>query len=128
MPRVAALLCLLLTACVDETISGWSDPSTIWHLEKIDGRAVDFPATIAFPSEGVARGEGPCNAFRARQTEVYPWFGIDGLTATRRACPALAEERAFFEALGSMTLAEATARVLILSDGAGGAMVFRATR
>lgn len=127
MVRAALILPLLLWSCKDETVSGWSDPTTIWTLEEMAGAPVPFAATLSFPEEGVVRGRGPCNRFSARQIHPYPWIGIDALAATRVACPDLAGERAFFAALRRMTLVEASDAVLILTDGAGGEMVFRAT-
>ena len=45
---------------------------------------------------------------------------------TRRACPELPEETAFFKALEQMTLAEVVGETLILSNTEGGEMVFEA--
>ncbi|TFL17471.1 META domain-containing protein [Jannaschia formosa] len=126
MLRIALLLPLLLMACKDETVSGWSDPSTTWLLQEIDGTPFTARATLTFPEEGAVRGEGPCNLYTAQQTQPYPWLGMDRFVATRRACPDLPAESAFFSALLSMTLVEASDSVLILGNDAGGEMVFRA--
>ena len=50
---------------------------------------------------------------------------IEDVAATKRACPDLAAENAYFTALQSMTLSEVLGNVLILSNDAGDEMVFR---
>ena len=120
------LLPLLLAACAgDETVSGYAGTDATWRLAELHGAPFAPPATLRSPAEGEVAGEGPCNAFRAPQAEPYPWIRIGPIAATRRACPALAEERRFFAALEAATLAEASDAVLILTDEAGREMVFR---
>ena len=115
-----------LTACAaDETISGYADPSAIYALQTINGAPFNATATITFPEEGQARGTGPCNTWAATQTVPYPWFELGPMRVTRRACPNLDAERQFFENLRQMTLAEVTGDILILSNTAGGEMLFR---
>lgn len=123
---IAVLLALPAACAGDETISGYADPGAIYVLAEIDGAPFPARATIAFPDEGRAAGDGPCNRWSAAQTAPYPWFGLGPVAATRRACPDLAAEGAFFEALGAMTLAEVQGPVLILSNEAGREMAFRA--
>jgi len=71
-------------------------------------------------------GAMPRNFLSGALTVPLPWFGVEGVAATKRACPELAEEAAFFAALERMTLAEVAGSVLILSNDAGEEMVFRA--
>lgn len=125
------MLCALpfafaLGFCPDETISGHSGTSVRWRLTELDGAVFTASATVAFPEEGAVTGNGPCNAFIAAQTLPYPWIAIEGIAATRRACPDLDAEAAYFAALESMTLAEVGGDVLILSTTEGRQMVFAA--
>ena len=123
--RALLALPLLLAGCgPDETISGYVDRDAAWRLVELDGAPFVARATVRFPAQGEVTGDGPCNGFRATQTAPYPWFELDAVAATRRACPALAAEGRFLAALEAMTLAEATDRLLILSNGAGREMVF----
>ena len=128
MTRTIPSLCFLLlaAACMaDETISGFADPSADYVLEGLDGRGFAAAAVIRFPEEGQVTGRAPCNAFGGEQTAPYPWFELGPVRATRAACADMAAERAFFEALGAMTLAEVNGPVVILSNEAGREMVFR---
>lgn len=125
-PAAAAFVAGLAACNGDETISGYADPDAIYRLEELFGDPFPAQATISFPEEGRIAGEGPCNRFSAAQRVPYPWFEAGQVVATRRACPDLAAETAFFAALGAMTLAEISGPVLILSDEAGRQMVFRA--
>lgn len=112
--------------CPDETISGYADRSATYRLEELGGTAVTGRATIRFPAEGEVAGDGPCNAFRGRQTIAYPWIEMTGLASTRRACPDLALEAGYFDMLDRATLAEVSGDVLLLSDDGGLLAVFRA--
>jgi heat shock protein HslJ len=58
----------------------------------------------------------------------YPWFEAGDIAVTRRACPDLAAETAFFDALADMTLAEVAGDALILSTPDGREMVFTRTQ
>jgi len=116
-----------LTACAaDESISRYADTDAIYHLIELDSAAFDGRATIAFPEAGRVTGQAPCNTYSGAQTSPYPWFNVDGVAATRMACPALDAEQAFFEALTAMELAEVAGNTLILSDTTGRSMVFEA--
>ena len=125
--RCAALvLALAATACADETISGYADPSATYVVTEIDGAPFAPRATIAFPEQGTARGEGPCNSWSASQTAPYPWIELGPILATKRACADLPDEARFFDALGGMRIAEVSGPVLILIGENGRQMVFAA--
>ncbi len=126
MRPLSILFLLGLLGCADETISGYADPDAVYRLAEIDGTPFEPRATIAFRIEGMAEGEAPCNAWSATQSVPYPWFEIGPIAATKRACPNLAAEAAFFETLGQMSLAEVQGPILILSNDAGREMVFEA--
>lgn len=126
--RCQAILAALaaLAGCADETISGFAGPGAVYRLEELNGVRFTALATISFPEKGRAGGQGPCNAWSAGQNAPYPWFELGPIAATRRACPDLAREAAFFDALSAARFAEVSGGVLILSNEAGGEMVFRA--
>jgi heat shock protein HslJ len=127
MPGFFLTLPVLLAAYLrDETVSGYALRDTDYMLSEIDGAAPPARATIAFPGRGRITGEGPCNRYAAVQTAPYPWFVLDELSSTKRACAELEFEHTYLTALGEMTLAEAMGPVLILSNDAGREMVFRA--
>ena len=127
MKFVSVLIAALtLTACSrDESISKFVDTLAVYHLVELDGEAFQSTATISFPEEERVVGQAPCNRYFATQTVPYPWFGLEGIGATRMACPDLAQETIFFEALGGMTLAEVLGDTLILSNSVGRKMVFQ---
>lgn len=127
MLRLFLTLPILLTACLkDEGVSGYADRGAVYRLTELNGAPFPARATIGFPGPGEVRGAAPCNSFRARQTAPLPWFRLEDLAATERGCADLPAEAAFFEALRSMTLAEVSGDVLLLSNDAGGEMVFSA--
>ncbi|PWE32535.1 META domain-containing protein [Maritimibacter sp. 55A14] len=126
MLRFALPLLLGLSFCDrDETVSGYAGTDQGWILAEIDGTAFPARATLHFPEEGRIAGEAPCNSYSGTQAVPYPWFEASAIAATKRACPALDAEAAYFEALGEMTLAEVSGRLLILSNDEGRMMVFR---
>ncbi|MEM9710477.1 MAG: META domain-containing protein [Pseudomonadota bacterium] len=120
------ILPLILGLCApDETVSGYAEPDAVYGLETLGGEAVGYEAHIAFPEKGRVQGAGPCNIFSASQSVPYPWIEIGPIAATKRACPDLAGEAAFFAALEAAELVEVAGDVLILTDGAGAEAVFR---
>ena len=122
----ALALALGLPGCTDETISGYADPDATYRLTEIDGKPFIASATIAFRTEGRAEGSAPCNSWSANQNAPYPWLELGPIAATKRACPDLASETQFFDALGQMSLAEVQGPILILTNDAGREMVFSA--
>ncbi|MEL7025885.1 MAG: META domain-containing protein [Pseudomonadota bacterium] len=123
--RLFLVLPMILSTCgPDETISGYANPEAVYQLESIGGQSFLATATISFPEIGKVVGQGPCNTFSAEQTVPYPWIDIGPIAATRRACPDLADEAAYFEALGRVTLAEVAGDDLILTTEDGVDLVF----
>lgn len=126
-PVASVMMLLAVSACQkDETVAGYGATDKLWRLIEMDGAAVDYTATLTFPQAGQIAGAAPCNSYSATMTVPYTWFGVDALTATRRACPELASETAFFAALSDMTLSEVLGNTLILSTDDGREMVFNA--
>ncbi|MEM1302777.1 MAG: META domain-containing protein [Pseudomonadota bacterium] len=115
---------LLLAGCAtDETVTRFAGEGSVWSYQDTSvGSAV--PVTLTFPEPGQVAGQGPCNRYSATQTAPYPWFELGPVAATKRACPELAAEAAYFEDLQSMSLAEVSGDVLILSNDTGKQMVF----
>jgi heat shock protein HslJ len=118
-------IALALSACADESVSGFANPDAVYRLVEIDGAPFNATATIAFPEPGHAQGTAPCNQWTAAQTAPYPWISFGPIAATRRGCPDLDAEQAFLAALAEMTLAEIQGDTLILSTTDGREMVFR---
>jgi len=129
MIRLVVALPLLLgvwSCDGDESVARYGAGDTTWTLTEIDGTAYPARATLSFPGDGRIAGTGPCNRFSGEQTLPYPWFGAEAIAATRRACPGLDLETAYFAALEAMTLSEVAGDVLILRNDDGREMVFRA--
>ncbi len=129
MFRALAFLPLLaIPQCSpDETVSGYADPAAEFALTELNKVPFGGFATIQFPEEGKVIGNGPCNTFSAEQTAPYPWIALSPIAATKRACPDLEAEVAFFEALSRMTLIEVSGPALILSNDDGESLVFSQT-
>lgn len=117
---------ILLSGCArDETLAAYGAGERLWTLQEINGTAFAAQVTLAFAPDGVVTGNAPCNSFSARQNAPYPWFELAEIKISKTACPALAQEQAFFNALSGMSLAEVAGEVLILSNDAGHGMIFR---
>lgn len=110
----------------DETVAAYGGADQVWTLTEIDGADFGATATLAFPGAATISGQAPCNSYSGSMDAPYPWFEARDLAVTRRACPDLALETRFFEALQAMTLAEVSGGTLILSNDKGREMVFRA--
>lgn len=125
--RFVLTLPFAVAACQpDETVSGFASTTAIYRLVSLDGATFAARATISFPQPGQVAGNGPCNSFTARQNVPYPWVEISQLAATKKACPDLAAEQVYFDALADMTLIEVSGPHLILSTPEGRAMAFQA--
>ena len=76
---------------------------TAWRLESLAGAGVlgGSKATLAFPSEGRASGNGSCNRFNGVVTVEGDTIQFGGLAATRMACAEamMRQEDAYFAAL-----------------------------
>lgn len=119
---------LALAACRgDETVANYGGADTEWRLVEIDGAKVTERMTLRLGEKGEVTGQAPCNTYFATQTAPYPWFSVENIGATRRACPALAEETRYLKVLAEMTLSEVAGETLILSNDAGREMVFTST-
>ena len=128
MRLILLLPFLLATGCQsDETVAAYGGGG-LWLLTEIDGKVFPARATLGFPEPGRIAGTAPCNTYSGRMAAPYPWFEAGDIAVTRRACPDLAAETAFFDALADMTLAEVAGDTLILSTADGREMVFTRTQ
>ena len=125
MKRIVFLVLLLAGCGNDETIAAFAGDAGDFNLVSVDSRPFDGRATINVSETGKISGKGPCNSYFATQSAPYPWIEIGPIGATRRACPSLEQERSYFDALRSMTLAEVGGGTLILSNDAGSRLIFQ---
>ena len=117
---------LALSACPkDETISGQTDPATIWVLTHLNDQPVATRITLTFPKQGELAGQAPCNGYSAPQIAPLPWFESGPIASTKMACAELALEARYFEALAAMTLAEVKGDTLVLGNETGELLVYK---
>ncbi|WP_196941864.1 META domain-containing protein [Pseudooceanicola algae] len=103
LPLAAPVLTLaLLSACREETPI---DPETTWQLHSLNGATVPDAgrATLIIAEEGRLHGVAPCNNYGGSWTGVGQDFRIYGVFSTRKGCPDLPAETAFFAALNRVT-------------------------
>lgn len=77
----------------------WLLPGTSWRLAELGGAPYSARVTATLNPDGTVTGEGPCNSFRAPYSGRWPNLAFAPIATTRRACPDLAAESAFFAAL-----------------------------
>lgn len=102
---ILALILMMTVWQPDETLRRYGAADREWVLITLNG--ADFPATatIGFPARSQIAGQGPCNSYTSTNTTPYPWIEIGPIAATRRACPQLQAEAAFFDALRAARIA-----------------------
>lgn len=122
-----ALVAGLSTCKGDETVAAY-DGGKQWRLAELNGALFSDRATLTFGKDGKVTGQAPCNSFVSEQTKPYPWIGFGPILSTRKSCPELPAETAFFAALTEMTLAEVSGDLMILSDDNGRQMLFKASQ
>ncbi|HCQ58707.1 MAG TPA: META domain-containing protein [Sulfitobacter sp.] len=123
---ILAALSALPQCQSDETVRAYGGGDKTWVLVELDGTPFDARATLTFPEAGKIAGQAPCNAYSAAMTVPYPWFDAGHIAATRRACPDIAAETAFLNALGDVTISDVLGDTLILSDESGERLIFKA--
>ncbi len=107
---------LSLASCqADETIRAYGAGEGVWQLAEMNGKPVTVLATLQFTDRHQISGTAPCNSYSARMDVPYPWWGTGPIAATKRACPDLSAEAAFFSALEGAKLSSAKGQQLILS-------------
>lgn len=96
---------LSLTACVTPALSDPEIAGVDWHLVGLEGQEVDWEASLRLDGDKVS-GKAPCNRWFATNAAALPAVSIQSIGATKMACPDLAAESAYFEALQAMQRAE----------------------
>lgn len=125
------LLCLTTVACL--ALAGCVSPPPAptglatrgaLVLQELNGETFPAYADILIDADGGVTGQAPCNQYGARQRAKYPALALSPLLRTKRSCEDALAEEAFFAALEAMTAIEARTDALVLSNAAGGRMVF----
>lgn len=124
---MAVLLASLAACRGDEAARAYGDADRVWTLKLLNQAPFPARATLTFPKEGEIAGDGPCNSYFGAMKASYPRFEAGPIGSTRMACPEIAAETAFLAALQATTLSEVAGDTLILSNGDGLEMVFKAT-
>ena len=112
-----------LTACVTPALSNDEIAGVDWHLVGIEGQTVDWTASLRFDGDKVS-GKAPCNRWFGTNAAALPDLAIEAIGATRMACPELAAESVFFEALQAMQKAELDQGHLFLTGPEGRVVEF----
>lgn len=118
MIRKTLAALLLLAACTPgETGPTEAALARDWRLVALNGQAVR--ATLDLSEAGKAAGQAPCNRYFATREGTLPDFRLAGIGATRMACPDLAAETDFLNALGAVRTAALEEGRLILAGPDG---------
>lgn len=131
MIRLGAICLIMFTtlaACErDETVRAYGGADKVWRLTELNDTAFTASATLMFTDDGKITGTAPCNGYSTTMTVPYPWFETGPILSTRRACPDLAAETAFFDGLRTAAQVEVLGGTMIISNTDGLSMVFTAT-
>lgn len=96
-------------------LSGCGAPSTpataaagqpqVWQLTSLDNKPYHGNVTVSLAKNGKQlMGQAPCNAFNADIIrDAYPAVRIVNVVSTKMACPDMAAEADFFDALSVVT-------------------------
>lgn len=126
-PLLLLSILSLIQACQrDESVAAYGAGGQDWQLVEIDGRPFAAQAMLRFGEDGAVIGAAPCNNFSAQLDAPYPWFELRKLVTTRATCADQKAEDDFLAALRAMTQSEVSGDTLLLSDGAGREMLFKA--
>ncbi|MEZ5796287.1 MAG: META domain-containing protein [Paracoccaceae bacterium] len=118
MRRLFALLLLAASPAAATEIGGG------WQLVGVEGQPAPAPLTLTFTAEGSFSGKAPCNRFYGRIGGELPALTLGQIAATRMACPDLAVESAYLQALEATVRAEVTQDHLFLFGAKGGVLEF----
>ena len=120
-----AALPLLLAACQPVTEAAPKpDLAQDWKLVGFSAGALPPRVTMDLRAPGRAAGQGPCNRWFGDVQGTYPEFRLPMVASTQMACPDLAAEARFHEALGRVTAAELAGGQLILTGPQGLRLTF----
>lgn len=118
MNRFSALFVVAVMAAT--TARADSDLADIWRLAAIDGLSFAGRATLDLTEDGRISGQAPCNRYFGANQSTLPAFNPGALASTKMACPDLALEDAFLDALSAMTSATLGKDDILMLSGAGG--------
>lgn len=109
----------------DETLRHYGGAHREWHLVSLNGTKFDAAVTLNFPTRNQIAGQAPCNRYNSRNSAPYPWIKVGPIASTRRACPDLQAEQAYFKALQAVNVAVIEGNTLTLSDEEDRLLVFK---
>ncbi len=134
--KFAIIAVLALAGCVTEAPSeGAAEPvvemnvpdeappmkdlATItWVLTHADDKQVTYDATLVFDAEDRISGQAPCNEYFSSLTRNETSVAIGAIAATKMACPRLAEETVYFNALSGVSMVSmSTTEVVLEGNG-----------
>ena len=125
---IFGLVLTLAAGCMaDETVTAYGGSGKLWRLDTMDGQSINETVTIEFLDQGRIIGQAPCNRYSTTQNAPYPWFQLSPIVTTRMACPALALEAVYLQALETMTESEVLGDTLVLRAPSGQELVYRAS-
>jgi heat shock protein HslJ len=122
--RLSALSFAILAACVSPAMSDGIS-GLDWHLVGLEGQEIGWKASLRLEGNSVS-GKAPCNGFAGSNSATLPALAFGAIRVTRMACPDLAAETAFFDALQAMQRAEVDQGHLFLIGPEGRIMEFAA--
>lgn len=125
---LSGLAILVLAGC----ITGKDDGGTInaealardWRLVTLNGADFAARATMDLREAGRASGQAPCNRWFGTIEGALPAFILQGVAATKMACPDMAAEADFLAALGRAELVALEQGRLVLTGADGLRMEF----
>lgn len=120
--RLSLLCFATLAACVSPALSD-EIAGVDWHLVGLEGQEIAWNASLRLDGDKVT-GKAPCNRYFGTNAATLPAISFGGMGATRMACPDLAAETVYFEALQAMQRAELDQGHLYLIGPEGRIMEF----
>ena len=121
----AAFPLMLLAACQpSEDAAAAPSLAQDWKLVGFSEGAVPPRVTMDLREPGRAAGQGPCNRWFGEVQGSFPEFRLPMVASTQMACPDLAAEAAFHQALGRVTAAELAGGQLLLTGPKGLRLTF----
>lgn len=116
MIRAAAALLMMATMAAADVPPAYLAPQ--WRLIDLNGEKVGVQVTIDLSQPGQVAGQAPCNRYGGPYDGQLPDFRPGPMRVTRMACPDLALEQSFLQALESVTRAETERdRLILTGDG-----------
>jgi heat shock protein HslJ len=120
--RLSLLCFATLAACVSPALSD-EIAGVDWHLVGLEGQEIAWNASLRLDGDKVT-GKAPCNRYFGTNAATLPAISFGGMGATRMACPDLAAETVYFEAMQAMQRAELDQGHLYLIGPEGRIMEF----